>query len=157
MMKEAALNMAGASHPAENGGGTADILQLEALTDNLPQVMAFIDSRLEAAGCSVKTQMRIDLAAEEIFVNIAHYAYMPETGSVEIRMEVGGDPVEMALTFIDSGVPYNPLERDDPDITLTAQDRKIGGLGIFLTKKNMDEVTYRNVDGQNILTMRKKL
>lgn len=145
------------SLPAENSGGTADILQVEALTENLPQVFEFVDSRLEAAGCSPREQMQIDLSVEEIFVNIAHYAYAPATGSAEIRMELSGDPVEASITFIDSGVPYNPLARPDPDVTLEASKRSIGGLGIFLTKKNMDEVVYNHRDGQNVLTMRKKL
>ncbi|MBR6952066.1 MAG: ATP-binding protein [Oscillospiraceae bacterium] len=134
-----------------------DELELEALVENLPWVQEFIDSHLESTDCPPKAQMQISLAAEEIFVNIASYAYAPEKGRARVRVEVAGDPVTVTITFLDRGVPYDPLQREDPDVTLSADQRDIGGLGILLTKKTMDDVAYEYKDGQNILTLKKKI
>ena len=134
-----------------------DELELEALVENLPYVQEFIDSHLEKVDCSPRAQMQISLAAEEIFTNIASYAYAPEKGRAKVRVEVDDDPVTVTITFLDRGVPYDPLQREDPDVTLPAEERDIGGLGILLTKKTMDEVAYEYRDGQNILTLKKKI
>lgn len=123
----------------------------------LNTVIAFIDEQLEAVGCPMKIQMQLELAAEEIFVNIASYAYAPGTGSALIRMGIADDPLTAVIIFTDSGVQYDPLAKEDPDIHMSAKERKIGGLGIFLTKKTMDEVTYEYKDGHNILTLKKRL
>ncbi len=101
--------------------------------------------------------MQIELAVEEIFVNIANYAYAPEIGRATVRVSVSDDPLTVTITFIDRGVPYDPLKRSDPDVTLSAEEREIGGLGIFMTKKVMDEVAYEYKDGQNVLTLKKRL
>ena len=101
--------------------------------------------------------MEIDVAAEEIFVNIANYAYAPKEGKASVRVQVSEDPAEVTISFADSGTPYNPLEKEDPDVTLSAEEREIGGLGIYMTKEFMDHVSYEYRDGKNILTMRKKL
>lgn len=130
-----------------------DSLKVQATNDNLNKVIEFIDSALEKHGFSMKDQMKVDLSAEEIFVNIANYAYGEDTGDAEITVENKGG--EIAISFIDSGTPYNPLEKEDPDITLSAEERQIGGLGIFLVKKNMDSVYYEYKDGKNIFTMTK--
>lgn len=132
-------------------------LTVEASTENLVKVKAFIDELLEQADCSMKTQMQIDLAVEEIFVNIAHYAYAPEKGDATIRVELEEEPREAHITFIDRGKPYDPLAAADPDVSASAADRRIGGLGVFLVKKTMDDVQYAYRDGQNILTIRKAL
>lgn len=132
-------------------------LELEALTDNLPRVLAFVDGELEAADCPMKIQMQIDIAVEEIFVNIANYAYSPEVGTATVRVEVMGEPPAVDITFIDGGVPYDPLAKADPDVTLSAEERQIGGLGIFMVKKTMDDVKYEYLDGHNILTLKKGL
>lgn len=132
-------------------------LDIEAKLENLGEVMAFVDEQLEAADCSMKVQMQIDLAVEEIFVNIANYAYSPETGPATVRVEVKPDGSAVTITFIDQGVPYDPLAKKDPDVNLAAEDREIGGLGIFLTKKNMDDVKYEYVNGSNVLTLKKNL
>ncbi len=132
-------------------------LEIEALSENLPQVLAFVDEQLEAADCPMKIQIQIDIAVEEIFVNIAHYAYAPETGKAMVRIETLGDPPSVDITFIDNGVPYDPLAKADPDITLSAEERQIGGLGIFMVKKSMDDVKYEYLDGHNILTLKKGL
>ena len=127
----------------------------EAITENLHAVLGFIDEQLEQMDCPMKQQMQIDVAVEEIFVNIAHYAYVPGTGEATIRVELYHDPSEAEITFIDRGVPYDPLAKPDPDVTLSAEERVIGGLGIFMVKKTMDEVKYEYLDGCNILTIKK--
>ena len=136
---------------------SANELVLEAVQENLEAVQTFVDEHLEAADCSAKAKMQIGVAVEEIFVNIAHYAYQPGHGSVTVRVEVGEAPVSVTITFVDHGVPYDPLAKSDPDVTLSAADRDIGGLGIFMTKKLMDDVVYEYKDGQNILTLKKAL
>ena len=130
---------------------------IDALTDNLPQVISFVDEQLEAADCPMKIQMQIDIAVEEIFVNIAHYAYNPDVGTAKVRVEVLGEPPAVDITFIDNGIPYDPLAKADPDVTLSAEERQIGGLGIFMVKKTMDDVKYEYLDGHNILTLKKGL
>ena len=130
-------------------------LTLEATIENLAQVMAFLEQHLEEAGCPLRTQMQITVAAEEIYVNIASYAYAPGTGEATVRLEITDDPASVIITFIDSGVQFDPLKKADPDITLSAEERGIGGLGIYMTKKSMDEVRYEYTDGKNILTLMK--
>ena len=125
--------------------------------EKLPELIAFLEQQLEAAECPPKTQMQISVAAEEIFVNIVNYAYAPGTGIATVRMSCGGDPATATITFIDSGVPFDPLKKEDPNVTLSAEDREIGGLGIYMTKKTMDDVRYEYKDGQNRLTLVKKL
>ncbi len=132
-------------------------LTIEAKINNLDQVLEFVNEALEEAGSPLKCQMQIDIAVEEIFVNIAHYAYTPDTGIAEISMEISGDPAAAVITFADSGKPYDPLAKEDPDVTLSADKRQIGGLGIYMVKKSMDEVTYEHTGGKNILTIKKIL
>ena len=134
-----------------------DKITVEATTENLYQVLGFIDERLEAVDCSPATQMRLDLVVEELFVNIAHYAYAPNSGEATITFEIQGDPPAAVITFEDGGVPYDPLKREDPDTTLPANQREIGGLGIFLAKKSTDDIVYEYKDGRNILTLKKYL
>ena len=129
----------------------------EARVERLSEVTAFVDGALEEAGCSMRAQMQIDVAVEEIFVNIASYAYVPGKGSATICMEWEEDPKTVSITFIDRGVPYDPLKKADPDVSLPADERAIGGLGIFMVKKSMDEMTYEYRDGQNVLCIRKRL
>ncbi|MBO4580147.1 MAG: anti-sigma factor antagonist [Clostridiales bacterium] len=133
---------------------TVDEIEVEAVVDNLKEVQAFIDEHLEAVDCPMKASMQISLAAEEIFVNIANYAYAPDKGNATVRIEVTKEPA-VIITFVDQGVPYDPLAKEDPDVSLSAEARKIGGLGIFLTKKTMDDVVYEYKDGSNILRMKK--
>ena len=130
-------------------------LRIKAATENLDDVLGFIDGILEQNECSMKAQMQIDVAAEEMFVNIAHYAYSPNVGDAVIVCEVKDGAA--VITFKDSGVPYDPLKKPDPDVTLSAEERQIGGLGIFMVKKSMDEVFYEYKDGQNIFTLTKYL
>ena len=132
-------------------------MDIAATLENLDTVMAFVDQQLEEVGCSMKAQMQIDIAVEEVYVNIAHYAYNPEVGGVTIRVQIEEEPLAVILTFIDKGKPYDPLAKEDPDITLAAEDRQIGGLGIFMVKKSMDNVSYEYNEGRNILTLKKNL
>jgi len=136
---------------------TRNELELEAKSENLPEVLSFIEQHLESAGCPPKTQMQIAVAAEEIFVNIANYAYAPAAGDATVRVEVTEAPVSVTITFMDRGKPFDPTKRADPDVTLPAEERDIGGLGIFMTKKIMDDVRYEYRDGKNILTLKKDL
>ncbi len=132
-------------------------LTLEAKVDNLNQVLAFVDGVLEEMDCPLRVQMQIDVAVEEVFVNIASYAYAPGIGDATIQVETEQDPPSLSVTFLDSGVPYDPLKKPDPDVTLSAEERQIGGLGIYMVKKSMDDMRYAYRDGQNVLTIIKKL
>ena len=132
-------------------------LEIEAVRKNTYSVLAFVDEDLEAAECPMLTQTAIDIAVEEIFVNIANYAYGDETGTVLIQVTMQEDPPSAEITFIDTGVQYDPLANPDPDITLPSNKRKKGGMGIFMVKKSMDEMTYKYEDGKNILTIKKAL
>ena len=134
-------------------------LEIDAELKNLEKVLAFVDSRLEQSDCPMSVQISIDVAVEELFVNIAHYAYSmsPEgKGKAWIRIGFGENPTTVTLTFADKGIPFDPLKKPDPDVTLKAEDRKIGGLGIYMVKKSMDSVAYERRDDMNILTITKK-
>jgi len=132
-------------------------LTVDALVSNLDQVLAFVDGQLETMDCSMKAQMQIDVAVEEIYVNIANYAYAPETGKAYISVLPDPENASVTIEFRDNGIPFDPLAKADPDVTLSAEERKIGGLGIYMVKKSMDAMEYSRKDGQNILTITKKL
>ena len=130
-------------------------ITVEAVLDNLQTVVDFATEKLEARDCSMKVIMQTELVIEEIFVNIASYAYHPETGSATFCIEFEENPNAVLMTFIDAGKPYNPLEAEAPDTTLAIDEREVGGLGIFLVRKNVDEISYEYADGKNILRMKK--
>ena len=134
-------------------------LVVDAVDENMPKLEAFLEENLMKEGCPFKALNQITVAAEEIFVNISHYAYEGEKkGRVQIMMEITkDDPKVMKLRFIDEGAPFNPLENEDPDITEGFEERQIGGLGIFLVKKTMDYVSYIHEDNKNVLTIWKTL
>ena len=132
-------------------------LAITAVIENIEQVTDFINSELERYGCSLKVEMQIDVAIDEIFGNICRYAYSPDTGEAAVRLVVENEPLCAVISFIDRGKPFNPLDAAEPDITLSAEQRKVGGLGIFIVRKTMDEVSYSYSEGQNILTIRKNL
>lgn len=131
-------------------------LNLPAVPENLEQVITFVEENLTQYGCPVKVQMQVTLAVEEIFVNIASYAYDPEVGPATVRLEITEEPLEVVITFTDRGRPYDPLQRGEPDISLSAEEREIGGLGILLVKKTMDDVQYEYSGGRNILRIVKR-
>ena len=124
---------------------------------NLLAVQAFIDKELEAADYPIATQITIDVAVEELFVNVADYAYGKKTGNVTVQVTLQEEPLAAEITFIDSGKQYDPLAKPDPDVTVAAKDRKKGGLGIFMVKNSMDDMKYEYKDGKNILTIKKNL
>ena len=130
-------------------------LIVDAKTEKLDDVIDFVDGFLEAMDCPMKTMTQIDIAVEEIFVNIAHYAYGACDGIAQIS--ITDDDGVAEITFKDSGTPYDPLSRPDPDTTLSAEERQIGGLGIYIVKKTMDRVSYEYRDGFNIFTIRKTI
>ena len=123
----------------------------------LDDVLAFVEEELEKADCPMKTVMAITVAIEEVFVNVSHYAY--PNGSGEASLSIDFDSESRLMTFVlkDSGIPFNPLAKPDPDITLSAEERQIGGLGIYMMKKTMDDVSYAYKDEKNILTMKKTI
>ena len=132
-------------------------LVVEADRQNLLEVQSFIDEQLEEVGCPMLTQTAIDIAVEELFVNIANYAYNQDKGVAVVQVSVHEEPLSAEITFIDNGKQYDPLAKPDPDTTLSVKERKKGGLGIFMVKKSMDSVTYEYKDGKNILTISKNL
>lgn len=132
-------------------------LTVGATVDNIRIVTDFVNELLETIDCPIKAQVQIDVAIDELFSNIAYYAYNSETGLVTVRVEIEEAPLSVEVTFIDQGVPYDPLSKEDPDVTLAAEERKIGGLGIYMVKKSMDAVTYEYKDGQNILRIKKNI
>ena len=132
-------------------------LTIAATVENIETVTDFVNEQLEALDCPMKAQVQIDIAIDELFGTIAHYAYNPDVGEATVRVEVTEDPLAVVITFIDNGVPYDPLAKEDPDTTLSAEERKIGGLGIYMVKKSMDDITYEYRDGHNILKIKKHI
>ena len=132
-------------------------ITLKAIVENIPQATAFIDEALEAVSCSMKAQMQIDVAMDELFANIARYAYARGGGEATVQFSFEKETRTVSITLIDSGIPFNPLSVAEPDTTSSAEDRPIGGLGIFLVRKTMDDMAYAYQDGKNILTIRKKV
>ncbi len=125
--------------------------------DDIPAVTDFITEELEKINCPMKIQTQFSIAIDEIYSNIVKYAYDEKSGPVSVQLIVKEDPALLYLRFTDEGIPYNPLTKDDPDVTLSAEDRSIGGLGIFMVKKTMDDMRYKYENGQNVLTIMKKL
>lgn len=123
---------------------------------NLPDVISSIEAFLEQMDCPIKAQTQIEVAVDEVFTNIASYAYDGSDGLVTIDADMLEGEEGIKLTFIDQGKAYNPLEKEDPDITLSAEERPIGGLGIFIVKKTMDDVVYSYENDSNILSIIKR-
>lgn len=115
----------------------------------LDELLGICESELETVNCPMKVVVQISVAVEEIFVNIAHYAYPDGNGTFTFSMDASEHHVQ--ITFKDSGIEFNPLAKEDPDVTLSAEEREIGGLGIYMVKKSMDIVEYKYEDGMNIL------
>ena len=139
------------------GNDTGNSITLPAAVENIGKITAFVEGKLEERDCPLKKTMEISMAVDEIMANVAMYAYAPGTGDVTVQFGFEEASRTASVTFIDGGVAFDPLAKEDPDVTLPAEQRKIGGLGIFLVKKTMDEVTYRREDEKNILCIRKKI
>jgi len=129
----------------------------EASIDRIPWLTEQVDGLLESLDCPMRAQMQIDVAIDELLANIASYAYGTGKGEVTVRFDFEPGDRTVVLTFIDSGVPYDPLAKPDPDVTLEVDKRSVGGLGIFLVKKTMDDMTYARLDGRNVLTIHKRI
>lgn len=127
----------------------------KASLDSIPEITDFVNECLESMDCPMKTQFQIDIAIDEILSNVANYAYPGKDGDVTICLDDPHDGYDVTIRFEDSGIPFNPLQLPDPDLKSDADDRKIGGLGIFLVKQNMDSVQYEFKDGKNSLTIHK--
>ena len=133
-------------------------LTLEANVDNIAVVTDFVNALLEEAGCAMKAQLQIDVAIDELFGNIARYAYASGRGEATVQVDLDRSIRQISITLIDGGTPFDPLkDAPAPDITSPLEKRPIGGLGIFLVKKTMDDVSSRHQDGKNMLTIRKKI
>ena len=132
-------------------------ITLSATVESIPQLTAWMDEELERLGCPMKAQMQLDIALDEIFSNIAHYAYPPGEGKATVQLAFDEAGRTVIMTFLDRGMPYDPMKKPDPDVSLSMDKRDIGGLGIFLVKKTMDGMSYRYEDGCNVLEIRKKI
>ncbi len=132
-------------------------MTIPAVVENIEQVTDFVNDQLAEIGCPMKAQVQIDIAIDELFGNIAQYAYNPDTGPATVRVEVSDAPISDTITIMEHGNPYDPLQHAEPENALSAEERAAGGLGIFMVKKTMDEITYEYKDGQNILRIRKDI
>ena len=133
-------------------------LSFPAKLNSIKPATEFLNKILEEAGCSQRDQNRLNIALDELMSNVARYAYAPGTeGDIKLSVDVKEDPKRVVLTLTDNGIPYDPLKKEDPDVTLSAEERDIGGLGIFIVKKFMDGITYNHINNQNIVTITKNL
>ena len=136
-------------------------LVVPATVSELPHVIDFVHAELESRMCPVKAQKQLDVAVEEMFVNVAHYAYPDATpdnpGTARIGCTYSADPPSMTIEIADDGIPFDPLAKPDAQTPDDIMDVPIGGLGIFMTKKAMDDISYEYQDGRNILTLKKHL
>ena len=124
----------------------------------LPNVIKFVEGELEKFDFETKLIMQFNLVVEELFVNIASYAYKEnENGKCKISIEYDQSKQQVQLSFEDSGIKFNPLEKENPDTNIPAQDMKIGGLGILLVKSTMDNIDYKYEDNKNILILSKNV
>ncbi|HCA21453.1 MAG TPA: ATP-binding protein [Lachnospiraceae bacterium] len=130
-------------------------LKIEAKKENFEKVLAFVDEALEKAGVPYEVQLSVEMAIEEIYLNIVYYAYAQKDGDATILTDINEKDRILTLTFIDEGPEYNPLLKEDPDTTMDIMDRPIGGLGILMVKKMMDDVAYCRENGENHLTIKK--
>ena len=138
-----------------NGSGTS--ITLPATVENIGKITAFVEGRMEEKDCPLKQIMQVSMAVDEVMANVAMYAYAPGTGDVTVAVDFDDGSRMVSITFIDRGVAFDPLAKEDPDVTLPAEQRKIGGLGIFLVKKTMDDVAYRREGDKNVLCIKKKV
>ncbi len=139
----------------------SDEITVDASIEELGNVMTFMDNFLESNACPLKEQTQLDIAMDEMFSNVAFYAYeeQPEDipRKVTVILAASEDNTEFSIKLIDFGIPYNPLEKPDPDVDLPIEKRDIGGLGIFIVKNTMDKMFYERKNNQNILTMIKNV
>jgi len=132
-------------------------MRVQAILENIPEVLNFLKNSLMQSNCEAETISQLELAVEEIFVNIASYAYTKGQGQAIIRIDLSDTTRLLTLQFEDTGVPFNPLNKEAPDINAPLENRDIGGLGIFIVNTIMDEVSYEYKDNKNILTLKKRI
>lgn len=130
-------------------------ITLPAVDENISKITEFVEQKMEAADVPKKVQLQINIAIDELFSNIAHYAYSSDIGNVTVDVHIDRSSRKVELTFHDCGVPYDPLAKEDPDVTGTAEEREIGGVGIYIVKQSMDDMFYEYRNGQNILRIQK--
>ncbi|MDE6742634.1 MAG: ATP-binding protein [Lachnospiraceae bacterium] len=133
----------------------AEVITVEAVMGNLEEIRSFVRKKLNETEGDMLSCITLEMVVEEIYTNIASYAYGKHTGIVTVKYSAKQEPLELIVTFMDHGIPYNPLEHKDPDIKAPLEERKIGGNGILMAKKMMDDMQYEFKDGMNILTIRK--
>jgi len=131
-------------------------LTLAAKLENLNSMIKFILDEAATLGFDEKNKFQVRLAAEEVLVNIINYAYPKETGDIQITVN-SKEKDSLEIEIADWGFAFDPLSREDPKVCVPLEERKIGGLGIFLTRKVMDDVRYRRDNDRNIMTLIKKL
>lgn len=132
-------------------------LTVAATIENIEKVTDFVNAQLEKIDCPLKTQVQIDIAIDELFGNIAKYAYPASGGDATVTFRYLQEASTVVIDFSDRGRPYDPLSGAEPDTTLSAEERPIGGLGIYMVKNSMDHISYQYREGQNILTIQKKI
>lgn len=131
-------------------------ITLPATIDSINNATDFINEVLEEADCPMRTKIQLDIALDELMSNVARYAYPQGEGDITVSVEILETPKRVVLTLIDSGIPYDPLKKDDPDVSLSAEEREIGGLGIYIVKESMDDLQYEYKNNQNIVTIVKR-
>ena len=132
-------------------------LRVKAVIENVDLLTEFVNEQLEGMDCSMRAMTQIDIALDELFSNICNYAYGEGVGHVTVYVEELEEKGSVRITLADEGIPFDPLAHEDPDVTLGLKDRTIGGLGIFMVKRTMDEVQYEHKNGLNMLTVIKSL
>ena len=131
-------------------------LTVDAKLENMREIKSFVGAELEAMGCPDETRKQLFIVIDELFTNVASYAYAGGEGFATVRLELEAEPRAVVLTLLDGGVPFDPLTMKAPDTSLKARERKIGGLGIFMVRRLTDEISYEYADGKNILRIKKQ-
>ncbi len=140
-----------------NGDQSKKISFDRASIEDIPAVTEFVERELEELGCPMKTIVQLNIAIDEIYSNISKFAYKNGEGPVKVVFRERPHPHAVQIKFMDEGVPYNPLTKSDPDVTLSAEEREIGGLGIYMVKNTMDDMRYKYENGHNVLTITKNI
>ena len=133
-----------------------DSIKLTATVDNLDKLLDWLDDLLFQCGFDGSSKVQLDIAVEEIYINISNYAYDTGEGDALVSFDAVTEPLQVTITFEDHGKHYDPLAHKDPDVDLPISKRTIGGLGIYMTKQYVDEASYEYKDGKNILKLVKK-
>lgn len=130
---------------------------VDAAIENIPAITDFVNSQLKAHACPLQTQYEIDIAIDEIVSNVARYGYPSGKGEITVQVQWQENPLTVVIVFIDQGIAYNPLRQKEPNLTLCAQERPVGGLGIFMVKHMMDNVQYERRGRENVLSLSKQM